>query len=188
MLSLTLPSEKPLPADCCPVARQPTTSEELNMDMLIGDITDEDMREMEADTLDNDHETQEQFGYEHIAASHQTVESTQGPHTHVLSVHGKGSKRLNLEQSTIREDGIYYTPIPQRPVLSTLVPTSVEQPVSTSRLSPDSVDGLMLAALDEYETAVGALSGVTDPATEVEADFNMSLKEMNSFCEDIDEV
>ena len=54
----------------------------------------------------------------------------------------------------------------------------------TSCESPDWVDGLMLEALAEYE----ATQGIATISPQPETDYNISIEEMNSFCQDIDEI
>ncbi len=59
-----------------------------------------------------------------------------------------------------------------------------EEPEQTHCGSPDWVDGLMLEALAEYEATQGTAANSPPPET----DYNISIEEMNSFCEDIDEI
>ncbi|XP_064403088.1 DNA-directed primase/polymerase protein-like [Halichondria panicea] len=59
-----------------------------------------------------------------------------------------------------------------------------EEPEQTRCGSPDWVDGLMLEALAEYEATQGTAANSPPPET----DYNISIEEMNSFCEDIDEI
>ncbi len=103
-------TEKPLPPECNPVVKQPHIDESSDLHTLLGDITDREVREMEADALD----TEKLIGR---CPSH------------------------------------------------------------------DSMDGLMLEALARFEDQSTAMS-----STQSETDFNISVDEMNSFCEDINDV